>query len=91
VPAVYDSVEQRSKITEESLEWREILCETNTKPNTVRQLQTALKNQGFNVGTVDGVIGKQTLQAVRSYQMQRGLPTGGLTLTTLRSLGIVTS
>ena len=33
-------------------------------------------------------VGRETLQAVRAYQAKKGLPTGGLTIATLDSLGV---
>jgi peptidoglycan hydrolase-like protein with peptidoglycan-binding domain len=70
------------------MEWREILCQTNIRPGTVQALQTALLKAGHNPGAIDGVVGRDTLRAVRAYQTQKGLPTGGLMLATLSSLGV---
>lgn len=39
--------------------------------------QTALKALGFEVGTIDGVIGAGTRKAVRAWQMARGLVSDG--------------
>ena len=46
-----------------------------------------LLNLGYKVGPIDGIYGSQTRAAVKAYQKKKGLPTGGLTLETVRSLG----
>lgn len=58
-------------------------------PSTVRQVQQALNQQGYDVGEVDGAWGPQTRDAMRNYQQAQGLePTGEPNLRTLSSLGI---
>ena len=66
-----------------------ILCKTNTTPGVVARIQTALDKAGHNPGPIDGVIGAQTMTAVTSYQKAKGLPTGGITIGTLKSLGVM--
>lgn len=88
IPAEYKTVAKRSKVGDESLEWRPVLCETNMTRDIVAQLQKALKQAGYNVGAVDGIVGGATMRAVDDYQRRQGLPTGGLTLRTLESLGV---
>jgi len=39
-------------------------------------------------GKIDGVIGSKTRSALESYQRAKGLPVGGLTLDTLKALGV---
>jgi regulator of extracellular matrix RemA (YlzA/DUF370 family) len=70
------------------LEWRPILCETNTTPDLVKRLQSSLKNKGYNPGVVDGIMGRKTMRAVTAYQRDQKLPTGQLTISTLQSLGV---
>ena len=43
----------------------------------VRTLQTALKNLGYSVGTVDGIYGSATEAAVRLFQQRYGLTVDG--------------
>lgn len=40
---------------------------------SIKQIQTALRNAGFDPGPVDGKMGKKTRQAVRSFQKAHGL------------------
>jgi hypothetical protein len=54
----------------------------------VRQAQQALKSKGYFTGNVDGVLGPDTQQAIRSFQNANGLtPTGTLDAQTAQRLG----
>ena len=88
IPAEYKEVAKRTKVGDERLEWRQVLCETNITKDIVSRVQQALLTAGFNPGTPDGVVGGATLRAVDEYQRSKGLPRGGLTIRTLESLGI---
>ena len=88
IPAVIETVAKRVKVSDERLEWRKVLCETNMTKDIMTQLQNALKAAGFNPGPIDGEIGAQTMRAVDDYQRARGMERGGLTLSTLEALGV---
>jgi peptidoglycan hydrolase-like protein with peptidoglycan-binding domain len=56
------------------------ISETGAKPvtkPTVKQIQTALANAGFNPGKIDGVMGKQTREAVKAFQKAHNLIPSG--------------
>ncbi len=54
---------------------------------TIRKAQARLHEQGFYYGSIDGVSGDETTQAIRRYQIRNGLAiTGQLNDETLRSL-----
>jgi len=89
VEATYKTVSKQRKISDERLEWREILCETNTTPDVIRKVQIALRSAGYNPGGADGVLGAQTLSALRSYQVDNNLASGQLTMATIRRLGVL--
>jgi len=89
IPAEYQDVSDKVLVSEGHLEWRPILCETNTSPDIVRKLQMALRNAGHNPGAADGVLGRSTMDAVTSYQKANGLASGQLTIKTLRSLKVM--
>ena len=88
IPATYQQVTKRQQVSEGRVEWRPILCETNTTAGVVSRLQVALQRAGHNPGRVDGVLGSETMSAVKSYQRAKGLPSGKLTIETLKSLGV---
>ena len=46
------------------------------KPTT-KEIQTALKNAGFDPGAIDGKMGPRTQQAVKEFQRTRGLKLDG--------------
>ncbi|MCU5784414.1 hypothetical protein MA04_03714 [Alcanivorax balearicus MACL04] len=88
IPAQYRDVPKQVKVTDADMEWREILCETNTTPDVVRRLQQALKDEGYDPTWVDGVYGSRTRAAVVAYQKDNNLPSGQLTMRTLNELGV---
>jgi len=88
IPAVIETVAKKVKVAEERREWRSVLCETNMTPVVLTELQKALQAAGFDPGPIDGSIGAQTMRAVDDYQRAKGLERGGLTLSTLESLGV---
>ncbi len=88
IPEKTKVVSKRIEIEPSRLEWRAVLCETNMTDDIVTNLQNALKREGFDPGTIDGVMGSQTELAVEEYQLKNNLDRGGLTYQTLKSLGI---
>ncbi|NCC20832.1 MAG: hypothetical protein EOM26_00045 [Alphaproteobacteria bacterium] len=61
----------------------------NIGPDTVREIQQALNDQGYDAGDVDGVWGRNTAQALQTYQRSAGLnPTGEPNARTLQQLGV---
>jgi len=56
---------------------------------TVKQVQQALNDAGFNCGTPDGIAGKNTANAIQSYQQAHGLTvTGTITGELLDAMGL---
>lgn len=89
VPAEYETVVTHELASEGHMEWRSILCETNMTNARVAQIQEALKNEGFDPGPIDGVVGSETMAAVNEFQKAKGLPVDKyLNLTTLKALGV---
>ena len=55
----------------------------------VKQIQTKLKSWGYYNGSVDGVFGSKTYEAVKSFQRKNGLTADGIVGSkTLAALGI---
>lgn len=88
VAAEYQTVVSQVLVREGTAEWKSILCETNTTPGIVQDIQRALLAKRFNPGKIDGVIGQDTATAIREFQQANGLATGGLTMDTLDKLGV---
>lgn len=89
VPAKYATVTKRKLVKEGALDWREILCDTNMTRSRISAIQQALKSAGHDPGSVDGVIGADTMRAVNSFQRQKGLPVDEyLNIATVNALGV---
>jgi peptidoglycan hydrolase-like protein with peptidoglycan-binding domain len=84
----YQTVTKTSQVTEGHMEWRRVLCETNVTPEIISRIQNALANSGFDPRPIDGVLGKRTHRAIKDYQIDKGLATGGLTYKFIKSPGI---
>ena len=50
---------------------------SESKEPSVKEIQVALKNAGFDPGALDGKFGKKTKQALISFQKARGLEPDG--------------
>ena len=88
IPAVTREVERRVVTGGGGLEWREVLCETNTTPAKIAEIQRALTAAGYSTGGADGSFGAQTLRAMEAFQRDNGLPVGNLTVSTAQALGV---
>ncbi len=68
------------------------LSKNGSSGEEVRKIQTKLKNWGYYNGSVDGVYGWQTENAVRSFQKKNGLKADGVAgEATLNAMGIFSS
>jgi hypothetical protein len=89
IPATYKTVSRQELVTEGFMQWRSILCETNTTPRRIAQIQSALKAKGYNPGPIDGDVGAETMQAVNAFQKANKLPVDKyLNVETIRALGV---
>ena len=60
-----------------------------TNPALVRSVQQALKQKGYDAGSIDGHVGPSTEKALRDFQQAQGLPqSGSLDAQTLSALGV---
>ena len=88
--------EPTAETTEEPAQ-EEVAPETEQKPvveykdaTTIRIVQQALNDAGYNCGNPDGVAGGKTTEAVTKYQTDKGLTVNGLvTDELLQSLNVV--
>ena len=86
VPEKQETVTKIKKVSDGKLEWRP--CETNMTKDVIKQIQLSLKKAGFYEGTIDGLMGPGTISGLRTYQNEKGLAEGGITIETLKQLGI---
>ncbi|MBM3253343.1 MAG: hypothetical protein FJZ16_03705 [Candidatus Omnitrophica bacterium] len=47
-------------------------------PNAIKKIQTALKNAGYEVGPIDGKMGRKTKEAIKDFQRENGLTADGI-------------
>lgn len=88
IPARKQMVTKRIKVGDERMEWRQVLCETNMTKGIMTSIQRALLKAGFNPGPIDGRIGSSTLRAIDAFQQKNNIERGGITLDTLKALGV---
>ncbi len=90
IPATYETVVKRTKISEDSLVWQEVLCRENMSSDVISDIQRKLNHEGFNSGKVDGQFGTMTLRAVNAYAKAKDLPLGKnyIAIETVDSLGL---
>lgn len=88
VPAVYKYVDRTIKVKDSELKWMRVICKTNFTPNRVMMVQRALKRAGFYNGEIDGIFGPSSQEALRKFQKSRGLATAGVTIESLKALGV---
>jgi peptidoglycan hydrolase-like protein with peptidoglycan-binding domain len=89
VPEQYGTVSKTVKVADATVEWRGILCEVNTTPAKVREIEEALKKAGFNPGVTDGIVNQSTMTALNAYQRANNLPVDRyINLATVKALGV---
>ncbi len=68
------------------------VSKNGSRGEEVKKIQTKLKNWGYYSGSVDGIFGWQTENAVKSFQRKNGLKADGIAGTqTLNAMGISSS
>ncbi len=70
----------------------EALSKYGSRGNEVTQIQTKLKRWGYYNGSVDGIYGSKTVEAVKYFQRKNGLTADGIAgPATLKAMGITSS
>ncbi len=88
IPEKYQEYTTKTLASPASYSWQQVLCKTNGNRSTVKQLQQALKSQGYNPGRIDGILGSETYSAVRTFQKRNSLAQGSITYEVLTKLGV---
>ena len=70
----------------------ETLSKYGSRGDEVKQIQEKLKRWGYYDGSVDGIFGTKTLNAVKAFQKKNGLTVDGIAGTnTLNAMGITSN
>jgi len=89
IPAEFATVSKKRLVKKGGFtEWREVLCNDRVTGYTIRQIQAALRERGYDPGPIDNVLGAQTKAALTKFQKDNNLPVGQLDIETLRALGV---
>lgn len=89
ISAEYKTVTERVLVEKGGYSvWTEILCAAETTASTIRKIQRALRGRGYKPGEVDGVLGFNTQEAIKQFQIDNGLPVGNLNIETLEALEV---
>jgi hypothetical protein len=87
LPVLYQTVTEKVKVTDEQTRWEEILCENELTDCRVLEIQRSLYRGGYNPGPIDGVVGPQTMAAVKAFQKDFNLTVADyLTVETVNAL-----
>jgi lysozyme family protein len=87
MPVLYQTVTEKVKVTDEQTRWEEILCEREMTDCRVLEIQRSLTRGGYNPGPIDGIIGQQTMAAVKDFQKDFNLTVADhLTVETVNAL-----
>jgi peptidoglycan hydrolase-like protein with peptidoglycan-binding domain len=76
ISSLRDALAKSMQETEECASKSSLATEVKSRPNT-KQIQTALSNAGYNPGPIDGKAGKQTIEAIKAFQIANGLEGDG--------------
>lgn len=90
-PAEYKTITRTVVDKEARTEWIEVLCDTNTTPAKIRELEEALKKNGYDPGQIDGKADAAFYDALKRFQTDRKLTVNQdrfIYMETVRALGV---
>lgn len=90
IPAEYGTVTKRIKKTDETITWRDALCDVNLTSANITTMQNALKKSGMWSGNVDGRLSADVMNAINAFAKKKGLPSGDnyIAIETAAELGV---
>jgi len=88
IPASYKTVTKQVKVSDQSVKWMPVLCKSSMTVDTISRIQKALTAAGFKT-PVTGMLDATTKASVKAYQTKHGLTVSGLSIDTLKDLGIL--
>jgi peptidoglycan hydrolase-like protein with peptidoglycan-binding domain len=88
IPATYKTISKQVKVSEQSVKWMPVLCKSSMTIETISRIQKALTTAGFKT-PVTGSLDATTKASVKAYQTKNGLTVSGLSIDTLKRLGVL--
>jgi len=88
IPATYKTISKQVKVSEQSVKWMPVLCKSSMTIETISNIQAALTKAGFKT-PVTGMLDAATKASVKAYQTKNGLTVSGLSINTLKKLGVL--
>ncbi len=89
IPAEYADVPREVMVCPVQEYWMQVLCDENTTPAKITEIQKALTTAGFNPGSTSGELDASTMKAISDFQKAKGLPQDGyLNIETVKALGV---
>jgi len=88
IPAEFETIEKTVKVADAKIEWQKVICEINTKADTVNAVKVALLAEGYETGPLNGELEETDRVALQDYQEKNGLGIGELSYETMEKLGI---
>jgi peptidoglycan hydrolase-like protein with peptidoglycan-binding domain len=88
IPATYKTISKQVKVSEQSVKWMPVLCKSSMTIETISKIQKALSSAGFKT-PVTGSLDAATKASVKAYQIKKGLTVSGLSIDTLKRLGVL--
>jgi hypothetical protein len=87
IPATYKTVSKQVLVSPQSVKWMPVLCKSSMTIETISKIQRALTAAGYNT-PVTGSLDMATKSSVEAYQRKSGLVVSGLSMDTLKALGV---
>jgi hypothetical protein len=87
IPATYKTVSKQILVSPQAVKWMPVLCKSSMTIETISKIQRALTSVGYST-PVTGSLDMATKASVEAYQRKSGLVVSGLSMDTLRSLGV---
>ena len=88
IPATYKTITKQVKVSDQSVKWMPVLCKSSMTVETISKIQRALTEAGFKT-PVTGSLDSATKASVKAYQTKNGLTVSGLSIDTLKRLGVL--
>jgi len=87
IPATYRTVSKQVLVSPQEVKWMPVLCKSSMTFETISKIQRALTAAGFNT-PVTGSLDMATKASIEAYQRKSGRVVSGLSMDTLRALGV---